>query len=83
MGFTNVHVKDRIRTAKATGLRNLPLFDFDANDAWGTLAMIAQTLGCWAQALLLDDHDLKVAEPKTRATACGMSPAGSSTTPGA
>ena len=65
MGFTNAHVEDRIRTAKATGLRNLPLFDFDANDAWRTLVMIAQTLGCWAQALLLDDHDLKVAEPKT------------------
>jgi hypothetical protein len=58
-------VEDRIRTAKATGLRNLPLFDFDANDAWLTLVMITQTLGCWAQALLLDDHDLKVAEPKT------------------
>jgi hypothetical protein len=41
------------------------LFDFDANDAWLTLVMITQTLGCWAQALLLDDHDLKVAEPKT------------------
>jgi hypothetical protein len=33
MGFTNAHVENRIRTAKATGLRNLPLFDFDANDA--------------------------------------------------
>jgi hypothetical protein len=27
--------------------------------------MITQTLGCWAQALLLDDHDLKFAAPKT------------------
>ena len=61
----HAHVEDRIRTAKATGLRNLPLSDFAANDAWLTLVMIAQTLVCWAQALLLDDHDLKVAEPKT------------------
>jgi Transposase DDE domain group 1 len=61
----HAHVEDRIRTAKATGLRNLPLFDFDANDAWLTLVMIAQTLVCWAQALLLDDPHLKVAEPKT------------------
>jgi hypothetical protein len=37
----------------ATGLRNLPFFDFGANDAWLTLVMIAQTLVCWAQTLLL------------------------------
>jgi Transposase DDE domain group 1 len=79
----HAHVEDRIRTAKATGMRNLPLFDFDANDAWRTLVMIAQTLGCWAQALLLDDHDLKVAEPKTLRYRLWQSPAGSSTTPGA
>jgi hypothetical protein len=60
----HAHVEDRIRGAKATGLRNLPFFDFGANDAWLTLVMIAQTLVCWAQALLLDG-DLKVAEPKT------------------
>ena len=58
------HVEDRIRTAKASGLRNLPFADFGANDAWLTLVMIAQTLVCWAQVLLLDG-DLKVAEPKT------------------
>ncbi len=60
----HAHVEDRIRTAKASGLRNLPFADFGANDAWLTLVMIAQTLVCWAQALLLDG-DLKVAEPKT------------------
>jgi hypothetical protein len=57
-------VEDRIRTAKASGLRNLPFAGFAANDAWLTLVCIAQTLVCWAQALLLDG-DLKVAEPKT------------------
>lgn len=60
----HAHVEDRIRTAKASGLRNLPFAGFGANDAWLTLVMIAQTLVCWAQALLLDG-DLKVAEPKT------------------
>ncbi len=49
---------------RPAGLRNLPFADFDANDAWLTLVMIAQTLVCWAQALLLDG-DLKAAEPKT------------------
>src|SRR5512132_1035148 len=60
----HAHVEDRIRTAKASGLRNLPFADFAANDAWLTLVGIAQTLVCWAQALLLDG-DLAVAEPKT------------------
>ncbi len=57
-------MEDRIRCGKATGLRNLPFSGFDANDAWLTLVAIAQTLVCWAQALL-PDGDLKVAEPKT------------------
>jgi hypothetical protein len=60
----HAHVEDRIRTAKASGLRNLPFWGFAANDAWLTLVCIAQTLVCWAQALLLDG-DLKAAEPKT------------------
>ncbi len=60
----HARVEDRIRGAKATGLRNLPFADFDANDVWLTLVLVAQTLVCWAQALLLDG-DLKVAEPKT------------------
>jgi hypothetical protein len=60
----HARVEDRIRAAKASGLRNLPFDDFDANDVWLTLVLVAQTLVCWAQALLLDG-DLKVAEPKT------------------
>jgi hypothetical protein len=60
----HARVEDRIRCGKATGLRNLPFSDFAANDAWLTLVAIAQTLVCWAQALLLDG-DLKIAEPKT------------------
>jgi len=61
----HAHVEDRIRGAKASGLRNLPFWGFAANDAWLSLVGIAQTLVCWAQALLLDDPELKLAEPKT------------------
>jgi hypothetical protein len=60
----HAHVEDRIRAAKATGLRNLPFWGFAGNDAWLSLVGIAQTLVCWAQALLLDG-DCKLAEPKT------------------
>jgi Transposase DDE domain group 1 len=60
----HARVEDRIRCAKATGLANLPFGDFAANDVWLTLVLAAQTVVCWAQALLLDG-DLKVAEPKT------------------
>jgi hypothetical protein len=60
----HAHVEDRIRTAKASGLRNLPFHGFAANDAWLTLVCVTQTLVSWAQALLLAG-DLKAAEPKT------------------
>jgi hypothetical protein len=60
----HARVEDRIRCAKASGLRNLPFGDFDANDAWLTLVLVAQTLVAWAQALLLDG-ELARAEPKT------------------
>jgi hypothetical protein len=58
-------VEDRIRCGKASGLQNLPFSGFGANDAWLALAGVATTLICWAQALLLDDPHLSVAEPKT------------------
>jgi Transposase DDE domain group 1 len=60
----HARVEDRIRCAKASGLANLPFGDFDANDVWLTLVLVAQTLVCWAQALLLDG-ELSRAEPKT------------------
>jgi hypothetical protein len=60
----HARVEDRIRGAKASGLANLPFSDFDANDVWLTLVLVAQTLVCWAQALLLAG-ELARAEPKT------------------
>jgi hypothetical protein len=55
--------EDRIRAAKATGLRNLPFDLWRRNAVWLELVLMAQDLTCWTQALLLDG-DLKVAEPK-------------------
>jgi Transposase DDE domain group 1 len=56
-------VEDRIRGAKATGLRNLPFDRWRRNAVWLELVLCAQDLLCWTQALLLDGH-LAVAEPK-------------------
>jgi Transposase DDE domain group 1 len=57
-------VEDRIRGAKATGLRNLPFDRWRRNQVWLELVLAAQDLLCWTQTLLLDGH-LAVAEPKT------------------
>jgi hypothetical protein len=57
-------VEDRIRTAKATGLANLPFDLWRRNAVWLELVLMAQALTCWAQTLLLDG-ELAVAEPKT------------------
>ena len=56
-------IEDRIRAAKATGLRNLPFDRWRRNTVWLELVLAAQDLTCWTQALLLDG-DLAVAEPK-------------------
>jgi Transposase DDE domain group 1 len=57
-------VEDRIRGAKATGLRNLPFDRWRRNTVWLELVLAAQDLVCFTQALLLEGH-LAVAEPKT------------------
>jgi hypothetical protein len=57
-------VEDRIRAAKATGLRNLPFDRLGRNAVWLELVLAAQDLLCWTQTLLLDG-DLAIAEPKT------------------
>jgi hypothetical protein len=57
-------VEDRIRAAKATGLRNLPFDRLGRNAVWLELVLAAQDLVCFTQTLLLDG-DLAIAEPKT------------------
>jgi DDE family transposase len=58
------HIEDRIKDAKDTGLANLPCGDFARNGVWGALVMVALTLVCWAQTLLLDG-ELALARPPT------------------
>jgi hypothetical protein len=46
--------EDRIRDAKATGLRNLPLHGFAQNQIWCELVAMACELLAWMQMLALD-----------------------------
>lgn len=59
----HARVEDRIRSAKATGLRNLPFRAYTANEAWLQLILIALDLTAWTQHLCLDGP-LATAEPK-------------------
>lgn len=58
------HIEDRIKDAKDTGLSNLPCGDFDRNTVWVALVLVALSLVCWFQILLLDG-DLAFARPPT------------------
>jgi hypothetical protein len=46
--------EDRIRAAKDTGLRNLPLHGFAQNQIWCELVAMASELTAWMQMLALD-----------------------------
>ena len=46
--------EDRIRCAKDTGLRNLPLHGFGQNQIWCELVAMASELTAWMQMLALD-----------------------------
>jgi hypothetical protein len=48
--------EDRIRNAKDTGLRNLPLHGFTQNQIWCEIIALACELIAWIQMLALDDH---------------------------
>lgn len=63
-------VEDRVRTEKATGIRNLPFKSYARNQAWLLAANIASDLLAYLQLLALDqDGQLAGAEPDTlRAT---------------
>jgi hypothetical protein len=47
----HARVEDRIRQAKATGLRNLPCRGFAENTAWLETLLAATDLVCWAKLL--------------------------------
>jgi len=48
---SHARVEDRIRCAKATGLRNLPCRAYEQNKVWLELSLAAADLLTWAQAL--------------------------------
>jgi hypothetical protein len=56
--------EDRIRCLKDTGLRNLPLHEFTANQIWLELVGLAADLLAWTQHLALHDTDARTWEPK-------------------
>jgi hypothetical protein len=56
--------EDRIRCAKDTGLRNLPLHGFAANQIWLELVALACELTAWTQMLGFTDHPARLWEPK-------------------
>lgn len=56
--------EDRIRIAKDTGLTNLPLYGFDANQIWCAIIALAVDLTAWMQLLALDGTDARRWEPK-------------------
>ncbi len=59
-------VEDRVRAAKAMGLRNLPSKTWVVNCGWVLAANIAADLAAWCRLLgLYDCDDLKDAEPDT------------------
>ncbi len=56
--------EDRIRIAKETGLRNLPLHGFAANQIWCAIVTLATDLLAWMGMLALTSHDARRWEPK-------------------
>jgi hypothetical protein len=55
----HARVEDRIRQAKATGLKNLPCAEAEENDAWLECVLAAADLVCWSKLLcFVDDADL-------------------------
>jgi hypothetical protein len=56
--------EDRIRTAKDTGLANLPLHGLDQNRIWCAIVQLAMELTAWLQMLALPEHPARRWEPK-------------------
>ncbi len=52
----HARVEDRIRQAKATGLRNLPCHGWDENVAWLETVLAALDLVCWTKLICFTDQ---------------------------
>ncbi len=57
-------VEDRIRAAKDTGLRNLPLHEVDQNRIWQAIVALACEITAWTQLLAFIDQPARRWEPK-------------------
>lgn len=60
-----VRCEDRIRIAKDTGLGNLPLHSFAANQIWCAIVALAAEITAWMGMLALHGHPARRWEPKT------------------
>ena len=76
------HARVEDRTAKDTGLRNLPFHDTDQNRIWVAISALAQDLLAWCARLALPDTAAGY-EPKRCGYASSPPPAGSSAPPAA
>jgi len=56
--------EDRIRALKDSGLRNLPLHDFDQNQIWLETVLLAAELTAWTQTLAFTGQPARRWEPK-------------------
>jgi len=56
--------EDRIRCAKDTGLRNLPLHSLDQNRIWCAIVTLAAEITAWMQLLALTSGEARRWEPK-------------------
>lgn len=52
----HARVEDRIRQAKAAGLRNLPCKEVDENHAWLECVLAAADLVCWSKLICFPDE---------------------------
>ena len=52
----HARVEDRIRQAKATGLRNLPCYSFTSNSAWLEIVLTATDLLAWCKLIGFPDQ---------------------------
>ena len=79
----HARVEDRIRQAKATGMRNFPCNGFAANSAWLEIVMTAMDLVAWSKLVgFADEPELARCEIATFRYRCCTSPPGSATAPG-
>jgi len=65
--------EDQIRTAKETGLRNLPLTVLARNEIWCAIIALASDLLAWMGMLALTDHEVRRWEPNDSDSDCSRS----------